>query len=161
MTPTRYRDCLNTLGLSQRGLAPILRCSERLPRAWATGREIIPSEVADWLEAWVAIRLAHPDPSPPENWSRRRSPTATVGKAARTALPPGDCEINSPTEITTLNDERPGPVLTSLDGNAHREDVCQIVAQDRNPSMTARNNSDVLTEITAKLEQFGLNREVN
>jgi hypothetical protein len=36
------------------------------------GREIIPPEVADWLEAWVAIRLAHPDPPPPENWRRLR-----------------------------------------------------------------------------------------
>jgi hypothetical protein len=34
------------------------------------GREIIPSEVADWLEAWVVIRLAHPDPPPPENWRK-------------------------------------------------------------------------------------------
>ena len=66
MTPTRYRECLDFLGLSQRGLAPILQCSDRLTRSWATGREIIPPEVADWLEAWVAIRLAHPDPPPPE-----------------------------------------------------------------------------------------------
>jgi hypothetical protein len=99
--------------------------------------------------------LAHPDPSPPENWSRWRSPTATVGKAARTELPPGHCEINLPTENTTLNDEQPRPVLTSLEGNAQRDDASQIAAQDRSPSMTARNISDVLTEVTAKLEQFG------
>jgi hypothetical protein len=73
MTPTRYRECLDTLGLSQRGLAPILRCSDRLTRSWATGREAIPPEVADWLESWVAVRLAHPDPRPPEGWRRRRS----------------------------------------------------------------------------------------
>ncbi len=72
MSPTRFRECLDFLGLSQRGLAPILGCSDRLPRSWATGREAIPPEVADWLEAWVAIRLAHPDPPPPENWRRRR-----------------------------------------------------------------------------------------
>jgi hypothetical protein len=72
MTPTRYRECLGFLGLSQRGLAPILQCSDRLTRSWATGREIIPSEVADWLEAWVAIRLMHPDPPPPESWRRLR-----------------------------------------------------------------------------------------
>jgi hypothetical protein len=29
MTPTRYRECLDFLGLSQRGLAPILQCSDR------------------------------------------------------------------------------------------------------------------------------------
>jgi hypothetical protein len=72
MTPTRYRECLDALGLSQRGLAPILRCSDRLTRSWATGREIIPLEVAGWLESWVTIRLAHPDPPPPENWRRRQ-----------------------------------------------------------------------------------------
>jgi hypothetical protein len=59
MTPTRYRECLDFLGLSQRGLAPIQQSSDRLTRSWATGREI-PPEVADWLEAWVAIRLAPP-----------------------------------------------------------------------------------------------------
>jgi hypothetical protein len=41
MTPTRYRECLDFLGLSQRGLAPILRCAGRLTRSWATGREVI------------------------------------------------------------------------------------------------------------------------
>lgn len=65
MTPTRYRECLGFLGLSHRRLASILQCSNRLTRSWATGREIISPEVADWLEAWVAIRLAHPDPPPP------------------------------------------------------------------------------------------------
>jgi hypothetical protein len=77
MTPTRYRECLDVLGLSQRGLAPILRCSDRLTRSWATGRDIIPCEVAAWLEAWVAIRLAHPDPPPPENWRRRQPDPAS------------------------------------------------------------------------------------
>jgi hypothetical protein len=72
MTPARYRECLDFLGLSQRGLAPILQCSDRLTRPWATGREIIPSEVADWLEAWVAIRLAHPHPPPPGKWRTPR-----------------------------------------------------------------------------------------
>jgi hypothetical protein len=72
MTPTRYREALETLGLSQRGLAPILRCSDRLTLSWATGREAIPPEVAGWLESWVAIRLAHPDPPPPEGWRRQR-----------------------------------------------------------------------------------------
>jgi hypothetical protein len=74
MTPTRYRECLDFLGLSQRGLAPILQCSDRLTRSWAAGREIIPPEVADWLEAWAAVRLAHPDPSLPENWRRSHAP---------------------------------------------------------------------------------------
>ena len=72
MTPTRYRECLDVLSLSQRGLAPILQCSDRLPRAWATGKDTVPPAIAAWLEAWVATRLAHPDPAPPETWRRRR-----------------------------------------------------------------------------------------
>lgn len=50
MSPTRFRECLAILELSQRGLAPLLRCSERLPRAWAAGSEPIPPAVAAWLE---------------------------------------------------------------------------------------------------------------
>ena len=68
MTPTRYRECLDFLGLSQRGLAPILGCSDRLTRSWATGRSAIPSGIAGWLEKWVAVRQAHPDPLPPDDW---------------------------------------------------------------------------------------------
>jgi hypothetical protein len=70
MTPTRYRECLEFLGLPQRGLAQILGCSDRLTRAWATGRSAIPVGIADWLEKWVAVRLAHPDPEPPDDWHR-------------------------------------------------------------------------------------------
>jgi len=39
-----------------------------LTRAWATGRSAIPVGIADWLEEWVTIRLAHPDPRPPVDW---------------------------------------------------------------------------------------------
>jgi len=52
MTPTRYRECLATFGLSQRSLAPYLSCSHRMTRAWATGVVTIPPLVAEWLEAW-------------------------------------------------------------------------------------------------------------
>jgi ribosome-binding protein aMBF1 (putative translation factor) len=72
MTPDRYRECLAALGLSQRGLAPILGCSDRITRAWATGRSAVPVAIAEWLEAWVAIRLAHPDPKPPADWHHSR-----------------------------------------------------------------------------------------
>ena len=43
MTPLRYLACLDAMGLSLRGLAPLLGCPYRLPRAWATGKESIPS----------------------------------------------------------------------------------------------------------------------
>jgi hypothetical protein len=78
MTPTRYRECLEILGLSQRGLAPIIGCSDRLTRGWATGRSDIPVGVAEWLEEWVAIRQAHPDPLPPEDWHASRSTAKNV-----------------------------------------------------------------------------------
>ena len=72
MTPNRYRECLAFLGLSQRGLAPALCCSDRLTRAWATGASTIPPEIADWLEACVRNRKRYPDPLPPADWRRRR-----------------------------------------------------------------------------------------
>jgi hypothetical protein len=71
MTPTRYRECLATLGISQRGLAPHLQCSDRLTRAWATGAVTIPGPIGEWLEAWIHHRIEHPDPLAPTNWRRR------------------------------------------------------------------------------------------
>jgi hypothetical protein len=71
MTPTRYRECLAALELSQRGLAPYLECSDRLTRAWATGAVVIPEPISEWLEAWVRNRIEHPDPLPPSDWRRR------------------------------------------------------------------------------------------
>ena len=38
MSPERFQKCLDLLRLSQRGLAPLLDCSERLPASWANGR---------------------------------------------------------------------------------------------------------------------------
>jgi hypothetical protein len=68
VTPARYRECLDLLGLSQNNLARILGCSDRLTHRWAGGRADIPTGIARWLEQWVAIRTAHPDPLPPEDW---------------------------------------------------------------------------------------------
>jgi hypothetical protein len=72
MTPDRYRKCLDILGLSQRGLAPVLRCSDRLTRDWAMGRASVPPRVAEWLETCVTVRLANPDPPVPDGWRRSR-----------------------------------------------------------------------------------------
>jgi hypothetical protein len=58
------------LRLSQRGLAPILGCSDRLTRDWAMGYAAIPPQVAAWLEQCVAIRQANPDPPPPDDWRK-------------------------------------------------------------------------------------------
>jgi hypothetical protein len=72
MTPTRCRECLSALGISQRGLAPYLACSDRLTRAWATGTVAIPEPIGEWLEAWISHRVTHPDPLPPKDWRRCR-----------------------------------------------------------------------------------------
>jgi hypothetical protein len=68
VTPARFRDCLTALGLSANDLARILDCSDRITRRWASGRTEVPIGVGRWLEKWVAVRRAHPDPTPPEDW---------------------------------------------------------------------------------------------
>lgn len=73
MTPARYRTCLAELKLSQRGLAPVLGCSDRITREWATGKIPIPPEIGVWLETCVTLRKAKGRfrwPLPPE-WRRR------------------------------------------------------------------------------------------
>lgn len=84
MTVKRYHQVLDALRLSQRALAPFLGCSDRLPRAWGMGTHTIPPAVADWLEACVDNRRAHPDPLPPteEEW-RRRTGVYDRAKTAR------------------------------------------------------------------------------
>ena len=68
MTPARYRECLELLGLSQNDIARSLGCSDRMTHRWASGKIRVPVGIANWLEAWVAVRLAHPDPLPPDDW---------------------------------------------------------------------------------------------
>jgi hypothetical protein len=69
MSPTLFRECLAALGLTQRGLAPLLHsCTDREVRHWAAGSRPIPPKVAAWLEEWVRVRTKHPDPPPPKDW---------------------------------------------------------------------------------------------
>jgi hypothetical protein len=68
MTPDRYRECLDLLGISAAVLARRLGCSDRMTYRWTSGKIAVPAGVACWLEEWVAIRQAHPDPEPPEDW---------------------------------------------------------------------------------------------
>jgi hypothetical protein len=89
MTPLRYLMCLDAMGLSLSGLAPLLGCPYRLPRAWAAGKESIPPKVAEWLEECLALRRAHPDPKPPLDWRPLRgAPPTPEPKRAREALKP-------------------------------------------------------------------------
>ena len=62
------RAGLTALGLSQGALARLLHCDDRAASRWATGQNPIPSGIARWLEEWVAVRQAHLDLPPPEDW---------------------------------------------------------------------------------------------
>jgi hypothetical protein len=70
MTAVRFRECLASLGLTTNDLARSLECSDRMTRRWASGRAEVPAGICRWLEAWVAVRQAHPDPAPPQDWHR-------------------------------------------------------------------------------------------
>jgi hypothetical protein len=70
MHPDRYRECLALLGVSASEIARTLKCSDRMAYRWASGKIDVPPGIARWLEAWVAVRLAHPDPLPPDDWHR-------------------------------------------------------------------------------------------
>ena len=70
MKPTRYRECLDLLGVSASDIACILGCSDRMTHRWASGKISVPVGIANWLEAWVAVRQAHPDPLPPDDWHK-------------------------------------------------------------------------------------------
>jgi hypothetical protein len=70
MTPDRYRECLDRLGVSASEIARILNCSDRMTYRWASGKITVPVGIANWLETWVAVRQAHPDPLPPDDWHR-------------------------------------------------------------------------------------------
>ncbi len=61
MTPSRLRECLDTLGWSQRGLAATLERQEGTVRQWARGVVQIPNDVAAWLE----VRAKHAEKYPP------------------------------------------------------------------------------------------------
>lgn len=63
MTPTRLRECLETLDWTQRGFARLINWSEGTVRQWARGAMPIPQEIADWLEKLMEFLKEHPVPS--------------------------------------------------------------------------------------------------
>jgi len=67
MTPDRLRECLSLLRWTQRGLAEVLECDDRLVRRWASGGAEIPASVAAWLET---LHACHLSAGPPPNWKR-------------------------------------------------------------------------------------------
>ena len=62
MTPTRFRECLDALRWSQRGLADALAMDERQVRRWAAGAAI-PEAVAAWLERAGKWHEKNPPPA--------------------------------------------------------------------------------------------------
>jgi hypothetical protein len=63
MTPTRFRECLDAIDWSQRGIARHLDRQEGTVRQWARGSVRIPEDVADWLETLTTFHEAHPAPT--------------------------------------------------------------------------------------------------
>ena len=62
MSADRFRECLSMLHWSQRGLAEILYCDDRLVRRWAQGSEPVPELIARWIEKLVGAHEASPPP---------------------------------------------------------------------------------------------------
>jgi hypothetical protein len=63
MTPDRFRECLAALHWSQRGLAEILYCDDRLVRHGAQGTEPVPESIARWIEKLTQTHEAAPLPT--------------------------------------------------------------------------------------------------
>ena len=63
MTPSRFRECLVLLHWSQRGLAEMLYCDDRLVRSWAQGSEPVPETIAGWIEKLASTREAAASPT--------------------------------------------------------------------------------------------------
>ena len=92
MTSARYLACLKALHLSQRGVAPLLGCSDRLPREWATGVSSVPPKIGVWLEACVALRERKPKAKlykAPPDW--RRHETRTISHQGNRLPLPDAC----------------------------------------------------------------------
>ena len=65
MTPTHLRDCLEALRWSQRELAAVLGCNDRLVRRWAVGAPsyAVLESVGEWLEVLATAHVRHPTPT--------------------------------------------------------------------------------------------------
>jgi hypothetical protein len=63
MTADRFRECLAVLHWSQRALAEILYCDDRMVRRWAQGSEPVPQSIARWIDELAGVHEASPPPS--------------------------------------------------------------------------------------------------
>ena len=62
MTTDHFRECLDLIGWTQRGLAARLKMDERQVRRWAAGAEI-PDNIATWLERLGRFHQQNPPPA--------------------------------------------------------------------------------------------------
>ena len=62
MTPERFRQCLDALSWSGRGLAALLGIDERQVRRWASGEYEVPDNIAAWLERLARFHERNPPP---------------------------------------------------------------------------------------------------
>ena len=63
MTPDRFRECLDLIRWSQRGLADALGRNERTIRRMATGEMDVPADLAAWLDRRADAMKADPPPA--------------------------------------------------------------------------------------------------
>lgn len=99
MSPTEFREALAALHWSQRGLADVLDCDDRLVRRWASGEGAIPPDIAEWLKDLMVSHTAAP---PPSSWRRRRSDPPRKNEEADNASTDLDSLTN---EDTLASDE--------------------------------------------------------
>jgi hypothetical protein len=73
MTGPDFAAALDALGWSRRHLANLLGCDHDIPTRWASGRAVVPPEIARWLRV---LRDSHALLPPPKGWRRRQVPRA-------------------------------------------------------------------------------------
>ncbi|WP_157884495.1 hypothetical protein [Acetobacter oryzifermentans] len=71
MTPEQFIKCLDILGISMRKLSEILGTHNTTVQRWSKGKQLIPNNLAEWLEAQAKFRLEHPLP---KGWEENRVP---------------------------------------------------------------------------------------
>jgi hypothetical protein len=103
MTPDELRNALGALRWSQRGLAEILGCDDRLVRRWVGGEAAVPPDVADWLQDLAELHASLP---PPAAWRRRSSGNTVAGVDT---MP-----VDRTTEVSSVSwDWQPGGKVTA------------------------------------------------
>lgn len=62
MTPAEFTEALRSIGWSQRQLAAMLQCDNKLAQRWSGGATIPPS-IAAWLARLAQFHMKQPTPT--------------------------------------------------------------------------------------------------